>query len=142
MDNTAGDLKYGEKQEPKDTSQTTNSPDFVGRIATGIKDIFDADLYKSLTLISILGYIVIAFSGHVVSWNDVLRYLVVIISTIVSAYILYVVEVKMKISQDFIANDLKTLWIYLKGIYIPQIILSFVNIYIWFTYTIPLLINR
>ena len=84
----------------------------------------------------------IAFSGHVVSWNDVLRYLVVIISTIVSAYILYVVEVKMKISQDFIANDLKTLWIYLKGIYIPQIILSFVNIYIWFTYTIPLLINR
>src|SRR3989344_2686529 len=134
MDNTTSNSKYEEKNKPgsQTTETTPTDSGFVGKIESVIKGIFDADLYKSLTLISILGYIGIAFSGHAVLWSDLLRYLIVIGSTVVLAYILYLVEVKMKRNQDFIADDIKTIWIYLKEIYIPQIILSFVNIYIWF----------
>lgn len=111
--------------EYKSPEENTSSNNVYKNITQGVKEIFDADLHRSLPIIIIIGYIVIAFSGHLNTWVNLFQYIIFIFIACLISYIFYLIKSYPLYIVRKVRKFLNSLLIFLKNYFLVEILLIF-----------------
>lgn len=89
QDSTGDPTEYPKNENTADSG----SPGYVEKITSGLKAVFDTDLYKSLPPLALIGFVLIGFSGNL-NFFTAIEYICFLLFLVILHNGLYLIKAK------------------------------------------------